>query len=353
MLGGIVEAGTKVLGGDRFSLLSVLPGAIVVTAVTVLVGAHAYEPGRSMDLGDALPDDRQLTTLALISAGVFLGGVLLRPFQLALIQYLEGYWPSGTLTGRLRRIAVERHRRRRDQAEAMEGTYTVELPDDNMSLERIRQFHRAVARAERLKGRSARTCAMYSTNDQNLMPTTLGNILKNVEERTGDRHGIDVLSAYRRIYPSVKPEFRQALQEQMDLISVTSSLCVAFGVVSVAASPLVLRMNWWTLVLPAAMAACALAYRGAQRAAQDNEELMKAVFDVHRFDLATALHYDLPTTPAEEWALNQRITLFLLSHVPLKDHSALRDEPFKHPEEAPPPAATPAPAPQLPPPRQD
>ncbi|WP_406122932.1 hypothetical protein [Streptomyces sp. NBC_00989] len=333
MLGDLAQAGTKALGGDRFSLLSVLPGAIVITAVTVLVGAHAYEPGRGMNLGDALPNDHKLVVLGLGSVGVFLGGVLLRPFEIALVQLLEGYWPAGSLRGRALPIAVERHRRLREQAIALDETRAVS-PPNNASLTQLAQFHRAMAQERRIKERAERTAAKYSPYDEQLMPTALGNILKNVEERTGRRYGLDVLSAYRRIYPSVAPEFRQAIEEQMDLISIASSLCVAFGIVSLAASPLVFRMNWWTLLLPAAMAASAIAYRGAQRAAQDHEELMKAVFDVHRFNLASALHYDLPADAAGELDLNKRITTFLNASEPLAEDNGLKDEPLKHPPTA-------------------
>ncbi|MEV0553341.1 hypothetical protein AB0I27_07755 [Streptomyces sp. NPDC050597] len=289
-----------------------------------------------MDLGDALPADHKFVALGAAAVGVFVGGVLLRPFEMALVQFLEGYWPAGSLRGRVFPIAVERHRRRRDQATTLvDGTEAV-APPDNPSLTQLANFHRAMARERRIKERAGRTAAKYSTDDDHLMPTALGNILKNVEERTGRRYGLDVLSAYRRIYPSVAPEFRQAIEEQLDLISVTSSLCMAFGTVSLAASPLIFRMNWWTLIVPIALAASAMAYRGAQRAAQDHEELMKAVFDVHRFDLAAALHYDLPTNAAAERELNQRITAFLIDHTPLADHEELKDEPLKHPEGNPP-----------------
>ncbi|WP_406374187.1 hypothetical protein OG788_27880 [Streptomyces sp. NBC_00647] len=335
MLGGLAQAGTKALGGDRFSLLSVLPGAIVVTTVSVLVGAHAYDPGREMDLGDALPADHKLVTLGFAAVGIFLGGVLLRPFEMALIQLLEGYWPEGSLRGRVRPLAVERHRRLRDRAAALEETRAV-LPPEPSSLTQLARFHRALAREGRIVERARRRGAKYSRDNSELMPTALGNTLKSMEERTGRRHGIDVLSAYRRIYPSVAPEFRQAVEEQLDLISVTSSLCLAFGAVSLAASPLILRLSWWTLVVPAAMMASALAYRGAQKAAQDHEELLKAVFDVHRFDLAAALHYELRTTAAEERELNSRITAFLIGNEPLADHDSLKDEPLTHPENTPP-----------------
>lgn len=330
MIGGLAQAGTKALGGDRFSLLSVLPGAIVISAVTVLAEAHAYEPGRSMDLGDALPADHKIVALGFGVVGAFLGGVLLRPFEVALVQLLEGYWPAGSLRGRVRPLAVERHRRRRDQAVLLaEKTELPEAPV-NRSLTQIAQYHRAVVHASRIKERAGRTAAKYSPEDKLLMPTTLGNILRNVEGRTGRRYGLDVLSAYRRIYPSVAPEFRRAIGEQLDLISITSSLCMAFGVVSLAASPLIFRMNWWTLVLPVAMAASAVAYRGAQRAAQDHEELMKAVFDVHRFDLATTLHYELPDNAVAERQLHERITAFLIAFEPLAE-DPLKDIPFKHP----------------------
>lgn len=336
MLGGLAQAGTRALGGDRFSLLSVLPGAIVITAVTVLAGAHAYEPGRSMDLGDALPADHKFVTLGFGAVVAFLGGVLLRPFEIALVQLLEGYWPAGTLRGRVRPIAVERHRRRRDQAITLAEGIDVVEPPDNPSLAQLARLDRVLAREARIKDRAERTQAKYPPDDNHLMPTALGNILKNVEERTGRRYGLDVLNAYRRIYPSVAPEFRQAIEEQLDLISITSSLCLAFGVVSLAASPLILRMNWWTLVIPVAMVASAAAYRGAQRAAQDHEHLMKAVFDVHRFDLAAALHYELPTDAAAERELNQRITEFLNDNAPLADHPKLKSEPLKHPGANPP-----------------
>ena len=128
-----------------------------------------------MDLGDALPADHKFVALGAAAVGVFVGGVLLRPFEMALVQFLEGYWPAGSLRGRVFPIAVERHRRRRDQATTLvDGTEAV-APPDNPSLTQLANFHRAMARERRIKERAGRTAAKYSTDDDLLsMPTALG-----------------------------------------------------------------------------------------------------------------------------------------------------------------------------------
>jgi hypothetical protein len=54
-----------------------------------------------------------------------------------------------------------------------------------------------------------------------------------------------------------------------------------------------------------------LAYRGAIATAQGHSTLLATAFDLHRFDMLQALHYELPPTPISELALNRQLSDFL------------------------------------------
>lgn len=334
MLSGLVSAGSKVLGGARFSLISVMPGFLVITVVAVLVRAHLYDPGSQADFSAVMPSKKDALGSALFLLLAFLGGVLLRPFEAAVVQLLEGYWASPLAP--LRQVSVERHRRRRhraqveiDHADGSNSKWGTEHTENEPTLIGRRPLaelvatDRAFARKSRVAARARQIRQGYPVkvlapheppggDDQGaLLPTVLGNALLRGERLSGDRYGLDMPTVGPRIYPFISPRLQSAVNQQMDLISASASLCVSLTVATATMLPLLARLDAWSFLPLAPAFIAVLAYRGAVAAALAHERLLCTVFDLHRFDLIKAFHYAIPPDAEGISELNRSISEFL------------------------------------------
>lgn len=321
MFTNMVSAGTKALGGARFSLVSILPGTILAAVVLASIRSGAYGSGvASLQRIISMSAELSAGGTVLLVFMLFLAGVLLQPFQVALVQHLEGYWDRGPMRP-FRTIAVEGHRRRLRSAKIQETNLTA--PNATASTFRaVADLARANARAGRVIARARAIIDRYPTEIDQVMPTMLGNILRNAEDAAGDRYGLDATTLYPRMYPSVSKPLLDAIARQLDIIALTASLCVSFLVSAVATLPILARLDLWSMIPVALLILGAVSYRGAMQAAEGHGVLFATSFDLHRFDLLRALHHALPSTVQDEQALYQVLTAFLQGRQPPDDAMA-------------------------------
>ncbi|WP_433334543.1 hypothetical protein [Spirillospora sp. CA-294931] len=330
----IAKSGSEALGGARFTLVNVLPGTLLVGFVVVLYRSHAFDTGRKVSLPDVLPGkDGAAAATVVFVFGMFLVGVLLRPFQVALVQMLEGYANPRPLHY-LYALAVERHRRVRHTAVLQQDYLAPEQREPPRTLRAAATDARRDQQRRRLEERVTRTLGRYPDADELLMPTLLGNVLRQGEEAAGRPYGLEAMAVFPRMYPSVSALLRGDMSRQLDLIATTAALCVTFAAATAVSLPLLWRPDLWRLLPLAVLALALLSYRGAVQASADHAELLATAFDLHRFDLHKALHLALPETPQAELKLNRRLTRFLKNRGSLLD-SSLGREFFVHPGDPP------------------
>jgi len=340
MLADVVQAGTKALGGARFSLVNVLPGTLFAVIVLAAIRAGAYGDGEA-SLANVIPAASQRTAggAVVLVFGLFLVGVLLQPFQIALVQFLEGYWGHGRVGGVAGKLAVERHRRRYTTARAVHDAEPSSPQDATFT--QVAEFSRCQAAEARTKSRADALLKQLPIEPKHLMPTMLGNVLRNGEDYAGERYGLDALTVYPRMYPSLSKSISDAMSRQLDVIAVTAAMCVSSIAAALATAPVVRRLDLWSLIPLGALLLGVLAYRGALRAAGTHATLFATAFDLHRFDMLQALHYELPKTVDRELELNRELTTFLQSRLP--PHQKLVKFGYEHPVGWPPPVPVPAP----------
>jgi hypothetical protein len=317
MLRGIIQGGTEALGGSRFSLVNLLPTAFFVAFMTALIASGAYtrpEPS----LTPVLDEFKKNPGLAVAATlGIFLLAVLLRPFQVAIVQLLEGYWRRWRPLEFANDLATERHRRIRNTADITRRAVQPDEPsvrefgDVVYYARQLDAFRRINTRASAIVDRYPPIQGSGDSGDDRLMPTLLGNILRDGEDDAGYRYGLDMPVVYPRMYPSLSPKLDKAISAQLDMLDTTSALCVVFGLIALLTLPLTTRMDWWSLVPLVAMLMSLLAYRGAITTARGHSTLLATAFDLHRFDMLQALHYQLPLTPRDELELNRELSDFL------------------------------------------
>ena len=320
MFSGILQGGSKALGGARFSLVNLTPTAFLIIVIAALVKSGAYTSPHPSLVSTFEKFGKNPGLAAAAAFGIFLLAVLLRPFQATIVQLLEGYWRRWPPLDLANEVATERHRRLRNTADI---TLRVEPPEEPVSLEfsEVADYARKL-RAHRRKGRRAN--GIYHRYpfpidrpdffDDRLMPTILGNALKDGEDNAGHRYGLEMPIVYPRIYPLLSPKLDKAISAQLDILDTTSAFCVVFGFIALLGLPLVIRLDWWSLIPLGAVLMSALAYRGAVTTARDHGRLLATALDLHRFDMLMAMHFELPPTPQDELDFNTKLSTFLESH---------------------------------------
>ncbi len=315
MFGGLAAAGGKALGGARFNLVNIMPATILVGFVTLLAVSGLYSDD-DPKFNEAAATIKENAGAAIIAVfGIFVVAVLLRPFQVALVQVLEGYWQRLPVLNQVAVIAIERHRRARHTAEVIREAATKPDPVNGTHLGDIVRWQRRARRFEAIRQSALNVIDRYpkprSCEDDRLMPTILGNALRRGEDNAGDRYGLRMQVIWPRMYPSLSPKLDAEISRNLDLLDASAAMCVSFAMATLSSLPLVRRWDVWSLTPLVVAMFSLLAYRGALRVARGHAELLATGIDLHRFDMLAALHYELPTTTEHERKFNIKLSNFL------------------------------------------
>ena len=212
----------------------------------------------------------------------------------AILRFYEGYWnfPLGRY---FQAIGKKRHQKYLQQL-------TEELDKDPRCYEEIYLAY------------------PLPTQSEQVMPTRLGNILKNAELYPKDRYRIDAVLIWPRLYYLLPERFIQTFAEArgaLDFMLVISSLSGAFALIS-AGYLLYVRgpMQLFFICIPGGLFIAWLAYKGAIDGALIYAQQIKVAFDLYRNDLLKQMNMPLPATPAEEKERWNEVVLFLYRNVP-------------------------------------
>lgn len=153
-----------------------------------------------------------------------------------------------------------------------------------------------------------------------VMPTRLGNILKNAELYPTDHYRIDAVVVWPRLYGLLPDTLVQAMNLSrggMEHMLLLSSL---FAVFALAAGGYLLAVKgvWWLFLLCfwGGLAVAWFAYGSALDNAQLYGVQYKAAFDLHRNELLKQLRKPLPATQMEEQQTWQEVCIFLYRNFP-------------------------------------
>ena len=265
MIAGVVKEAAGVLD-RRFLLNAFLP------ALTVLSGLALVIAGLEWGVGPAITRLGNQDTLLIsfevagfVVAVAVLAG-LLSSLESALFRLAEGYW-SGPLRRSLGALGKQWHRRR------------------------------LAALGERIADDTAYETVYLRyplpTQPGEVMPTRLGNILKNAELYPRDRYEIDAVLVWPRLYPLLPERMASTLNAaQSDLALLLTAATCAAGFAVVAGGYVLAAGGSWVLFLGCfwgGITLAWLAYRASCSAAIGYAQLVKAAFDIGRTDLRAKL----------------------------------------------------------------
>ncbi len=150
----------------------------------------------------------------------------------------------------------------------------------------------------------------FPPEKHNVMPTRLGNILRASEFYSLKRYGLDAVVAWPRLQSLLPPEFAADLRKakaNFDLFLVLTTQAALFALVwQIVLGRFTHRWDLFLLTSLGWLVAL-FAYRGALQAARVYGELIKAAFDLHRWELLKALHLKLPDKYDDERELWQEV----------------------------------------------
>jgi hypothetical protein len=136
------------------------------------------------------------------------------------------------------------------------------------------------------------------------MPTALGNILRAAESRPTDKHGLDAVKCWSRLW-LVLPETART-----ELTAARAALDQSVGVLVWALLFVVWSIwAWWAA--PVGIAVAIVSHRMVLSSAAVYAELLESCYDVHRRLLYEAARWPQPKNPAEERALGAALTEYL------------------------------------------
>jgi hypothetical protein len=253
-------------------------------------GALAY--AGSHDMGCLIQDWKRETVVtqgAVLLIALFLVlfiANLVEDIQGWIIKLTEGYTPAflDDLRVRLSRRWYAKIRKKREKLQLL-----VNAPDQ---IDRIR------------KNRLDAETAHLPLDEKRAMPTLLGNLLRASEDYPRVRYGLDAMVCWPRLYPLLPDILRQSIDAARGKLNESARLLTW----SILFLVWLVWSWWWALLsLPVAW----IAYRGMVSAAGVYGDLLRAAFDLHRFDLYKSLHWDLPLKPEKEESHGKALTLYL------------------------------------------
>jgi len=162
---------------------------------------------------------------------------------------------------------------------------------------------------------------------EHLMPTRLGNILKNAELYPYQRYQADAVLLWPRLYSILPKEYGSLLSDakaSLDLMLVISALSSLFAIVT-GGYLLITGGIWWLFLVCflGGLFLARLSYKSALQAAIPYTQLIKSAFDLYRGDLLDKLGYECPMSLSDEIRLWDNLCKFIYRGV-AEDESKLR-----------------------------
>ena len=293
-MSGLVPLGNAATSvSSRFNLVGLVPSALLATAIGALAASGAFSRVPSLHLLLVRFGEVNVFIASVIFLLVFSVALVLQPFQLLLVQILEGYWEEVPFLRRVQFIGIEVNRRR-----CWEINVIKDRPDVVFGL--------------------------YPPQSEDLLPTRLGNTLRSAERRAGQKHGFgDAVEMLPRIYPYISSSLAENIGDARDDLDTACRMCAVLwtialfaGCVLTADGAVAASFGAWLAVPVVAAVSAIFSYRAAVRCAKQYGQILYLVFDLHRQDLIRALGYVPPDDPREEKQLIRAISAWLVTKDP-------------------------------------
>jgi hypothetical protein len=242
---------------------------------------------------DSLSLFEQLLWVALSLLFIIFSATIVQRLQDKGIQISAGYWPNP-----LRRFRFFLAARWRTRVEKKQTKW--QSLQDALTIVDITEKRRLEAEIFRFPVKSG-----------NFMPTLFGNLLKAAEEYPSVRYGLDTVVCWPRLYLVMPEAARKEISSAREKINENVRLMIW--------SFLFLVWGFWWPWAFLSISITWIAYRGMVMSAEVYGDLVKATFDLYRFDLYKALGWPLPKKPSDEEVSGREFTEYIFRGLAPKD----------------------------------
>lgn len=294
-----------------------------------LVGTIAlfqrFEWSYAIDNLENYPEALQVAILIGLFCLVPTSAFIVKRFDLTIIRFLEGYWPSWLRL--YSRHKVEHYRKCKDRLNMKRNSLRQTEDQRKQRLQALTatietQSVAALTDDEKMEYQQLYAQLLSSDETQELiwliqqlqampgrpelMPTSLGNLLRAAERKPLEKYGLDPIICWSRLWlilpDSVKAEL-QAARADLD-----AAARIWFWSI--------LLLGWTILgalwIIPLGILSAYFAYyHWAISAATTYGELIEATFDVYRHLLYNSIRWQLPDDPNVERRVGKELTAYL------------------------------------------
>jgi hypothetical protein len=255
----------------------------------LLVSEHGFQP-----VIEFFKTKNTLPNILLI-AGIFLilvvSAEIVSGMTLFLLRLAEGYLPKPLLE--LKRWRIKKVKKRLEKKKKRLEQLKIKYKDEKMNEDELTEYARL---DEELTN--------YPVQQSQLMPFRLGNIIRAAEEYSYIRYGLEIKVSWPRLWfilpQNTQKELsnaRKLLDDRVQLM-IWGILFAIFGFV-----------NKFAFLIAAIV--IFFAYRFMLFAARMYGQIIRATFDIYRFDLYRAMHWPIPDKPENEREIGMKLTLYL------------------------------------------
>jgi hypothetical protein len=298
---------------------SLLLGTFLPVVVFVILGLATGLPLLPPDwplLEQFKALDKEWLTLAASFLAVLIAG-LLYSLNIPIIRFYEGYPWKGSLFGRAwcKQKAKERYRLRqiRFRLQSLMESWQATYPDDEQKYKEMDASLRRIY---------TKLVTRYS-EDADVLPTRLGNTIRSAERYPQEQYKLDSVSLWPRMIAVIPKDYAAGIDDAKSIMdfflnaSVLSSFLAIFLLIAGLGcrKPLSSSAGFWLWFMEVVLASLAAwqCYRYANSRAAAWGEVLRASYDLYRFDLLKQLGYhQVPATRHAErelWAaISRQIT---------------------------------------------
>jgi len=220
---------------------------------------------------------------------------LVQWLTLPVLRLIEGYWPW-PLNG-LRVRLIDRINRSLVDKENQLGELADKYETGMASLLEVERYARLESELDQ-----------YPLDPNLRLPTRVGNILRAAEEYPWRCYGLEITTTWPRLWLALPGSVQEELttaRQAMDQIVQLFIWGAAFMIWTIWA--------WWAL--PIGLFIAVIACLRISALADVYGQLLRAVYDLHRFALFEGVHWPLPSDPETERQLGEALTVYLKSNI--------------------------------------
>ncbi|MCK4351786.1 hypothetical protein KAW65_00070 [candidate division WOR-3 bacterium] len=301
--------------GRSFLIVALFPSAII--AMLTLAVVYNLVPSQSSihNWINSLREFNFIPTTIFVVLIIIIAQ-LLSSYRLFFVRIFEGYWGSIFKSFRKRLLDKQLERfKKLEKALSEKQKKFINLRQSGENHERL-----YILRME-IDELSAQKAQLFPTKEEDVVATSLGNVIRSAEVYPYNRYNIDSITIWIRMQDVISSVYKHLLntsRDSLDFLIIMSSISIIFGLECclaflISSLPRIVLTNWifflifGVLSFPVAW----VFYKGALNSAISYAEAIKSCFDLFRRKLLKQLSIVCPKTLEEEHQLWEELSLFI------------------------------------------